>query len=698
MVCLFALAAMLTRPLTVTVASDGLTTRELVLVLTSQSETKLECDGILAKEPLCVDFADQPLEAVMKNLALVVGGEWKEDRGVRRLTRSAKLRKQLQDEQSKAVSEAFSNMMKKAKAEVDKLPPFDKATARRDVDTRWMNELDQAAFTQANRQVSMTNLAYRTGILLVDKIGPSTLAEMPVGARVVYSDLPTKAQTPFPKGCAPLIKGLLDGAALMLQEKRVLGNVPVSRFGEMPQVGTGDLAQYKKSYFAVRRNSQLGFTFELAAFDASGDSIIEAEWRYPSGSVRLAGALPGKGEPLVLTDRVKSLSNLTCDVGAAWASGRPYTRSDGSTTFLSNYMSMSESQKVPGDWGTGAIIFDPVKNEPLGYVFGTLMRQTAKALKKPMIATVSDGMLFSFCQGLNMGAMKTTDDVLALLTQSHVPEEARVPLARIMPGDDWLLVRPAQLLPAQAARFDRMAAREFIQAIKAKGGAQLEDALGYVRKSGMPAGFASLDVVLISHANPSVEASSVTRMLSSPMELLMRLDGVADDKTTFGRLKTEARTVIEQWVYSDPNFRRELGGGFPGGKRITSEPTEVFPNGIPINAEVVISTRRDQALIGTAESGYVFAMQPEDFAWQESMGGKSPFGGEDRPPRKYVSYRAAQQREVTVKVHFSESLVTTRTLREVLPIAGSTFGPFDALPKELKQRIDEARTAMKSGG
>ncbi|MBX7135666.1 MAG: hypothetical protein K1X67_23610 [Fimbriimonadaceae bacterium] len=698
MVCLLALAGTLTVDAVVTVQADALTTRALVQALASQSGQKLECDGLLAKEPLCVDFEGQPLEDVMTNLALVVGGEWKEDRGIRTLTRTSKVRKQLQDEQAKSVAETFSNMMKKAKAEVDKLPPFDQATAKRDVDTRWLNELDQAAFTQANRQVSMTNLAYRTGILLIDRIGPASLAQMAVGARIVYTDLPTKVQTPFPKGCAPLLKGLLDGAALMLQEKRVLGNAPVSRFGEMPQIGTGDLAQYKKSLFAVRRNSQLSFTFELAAFDAAGDTIIECEWRHPSASVRLAGALPGKGEPLVLTDRLKNLSNLTSDVGAAWASGRPYTRPDGSTTSLSNYMSMSESQKMPGDWGVGAIISDPVKNEPLGYVFGPLMRQAAKAVKKPMIASVSDGTLFSFCQGLNMGAMKTADDVLALLAQSHVPEEARVPFARVISSDDWLLVRPAQLLSAQAARFDRMAARDFMQAIKAKGGAQFEDTLAYVRKSGMPAGFASLDVVLISHANPSVEASSVTRMLNSPMELLMRLDGFGNDKATFARLTPEARAVIEQWVYSDPSFRRELGGGFPGAKRMASEPTEVFPNGIPPDTEIEISTRRDHALVGTAESGYVFSMQPEDFAWHESMGGKSPFGGEDRPPRKFVSFRAAQQRDVTVKVHFSESLVTTRTLREVLPVAGSAFGPYDALPKDLKERINEARAAMKARG
>jgi hypothetical protein len=314
-----------------------------------------------------------------------------------------------------------------------------------------------------------------------------------------------------------------------------------------------------------------------------------------------------------------------------------------------------------------------------------------------MIATISDGALYSFCQALNMRSMKTVDDVLTLIAQLHVPEEVRVPLARIMPGNGWLLIRPAQLLSAQAARFDRMAARDFIHAIKAKGGAQLEDALAYVRKSGMPAGLASLDVVLISHANPSVEASSVTRMLSSPLELLMRLDGLANDKTTFGRLKPEARAVIEQWVYADPNFRRELGG-FPGAKRVTTEPTEVLPDGIPTVTEIEISNRRDLALIGTAESGYVFAMQPEDFAWQESMGRKSPFGGEDQPPRKFKSFRAGTQRDVNITVRLSESVVTTRSLREVLPLADSVFGPYDALPKELKQRVDEARVAIKAGG
>jgi len=52
MVCLLALAGMLRIDAAVTVQADALTTRAFVQALASQTGQKLECDGLLAKEPI----------------------------------------------------------------------------------------------------------------------------------------------------------------------------------------------------------------------------------------------------------------------------------------------------------------------------------------------------------------------------------------------------------------------------------------------------------------------------------------------------------------------------------------------------------------------------------------------------------------------------------------------------------------------
>src|SRR3712207_545206 len=91
---------------TLTCRFDAIRTDALIQELAKQSGRALACDAMLAAEPVVADFADQPLDAVTKQLAWVVGGEWVKRGETLVLTRPNALRLQQAREEDQKVREA----------------------------------------------------------------------------------------------------------------------------------------------------------------------------------------------------------------------------------------------------------------------------------------------------------------------------------------------------------------------------------------------------------------------------------------------------------------------------------------------------------------------------------------------------------------------------------------------------------------
>lgn len=666
---------------TVTFQADAISTKDFIREMARQSGSRLECDPLIGVEPIAVRFEDRALDEVLDVLATVVAAEWRESDGVRRLTRSPVFRRTQEALERRKVESLLQSMLEKAVEQVAKLPEFSAEDAKKFLDTKWLDNIDAAAFNTTMVALNKSTPAYRATVEFMAAIGSKRLAQMPIGSREVWSDRPTPMQQLLPKEAAGALKRLTTRVQLAIDTARSTkaGQSGLGAF----MIGSGDPDRMGKTLFAVFRRGFMQFSAELVVVDEAGTVLITGRPRFPESAGSPSPGLRHEGTKLEVSEASKALAAIMTDIGYAWAAGREVTLADGTKTAISMGMSAREQAGLPLDGGMGAVLGDPLLHDPLGYAFGPVSMQAGEG--RPTIVSLSDDALVSFMNALRLGMITTVGDVRSFLLQDTMPADQRVPLAESPIREGWYLVRPLLPLGSQSARFDRAAARDFIRSIRAAGGPSIGAARKYVMAKGVLPSLRSLDYALLSHAAHAADRGAVERLLRSPLDLLVHLPPNASGELPVAQLPADAKKVIERWVFWD--YRATEGRNETV---LDAEPTEAFPRGLPAGASVHVQWRSDLGLFATAKSGYHFAMQPEELAWHEISPNPTGFEGK----RVLESFRPATIREVRATLRLTEEKTQTRSVREVLPVADTKPGPLGTLPKEWLERLEQAKKTM----
>jgi hypothetical protein len=704
---LAALVALCGTAPTVSFHSNGLPTKALVQVLADLTGRRLSVDALVGAEPIVADLQNVGIDPVLAKLAEVLGAEWIDQGNERKLTRTSVLRAKQAREDRAAMAVIWKKLIGEGSARAASLPKFDEREAERLFDGKKRDSLTQAQWSQEVAHLSTTNPAARAVAELMATLSPEAIAQMELGERKVYSDAATRTQVQLPAKTKSTLSSLMQRSNLLLSAKERAPSGG-TRIGGFPEVGPGRPEDYGKTVFAIRKVDSLRLLYSLVVVDREGQRILRASGNLPDSWAASATLYSIKGSPLEITKEIRALAKLSSEAGVASASGRPVVLPDGTRTFASQWTLQSEIDGEPVDRGQGALLSDPVANDPIGYVFGRLMRQAANRRKRNLLATVPDSALFPLARDVGFNQIGTEEALFESLDHRHLPEGQRMPSAVIEEDERWLLVRPAFPSVSQQTRFNRLAAKELIAAIRGQGSILIENAVRYISKTPSLPAIRSIDAILIAHANPNVDRTGVHQALQTPIEFLAAA-GPSGWQALVGRtlpysdLSPNLKQIVSRWVFWSSNLERQAEMAMPEMQPtkpppgpLAYEPTEIFPAGLPPQTPIRISVLELPAVVARSSSNNTFNLSIYSLAWADSF--EDPFRDDAKVPaakRVLETFRPATQRQYTITLHLPNGLTETRSIVETVPRPGAAEFSRGQLPDFMLQELEAAKKLLR---
>ncbi|GEM_PF-4372085 len=693
---MIAFALLLVADPAINYSSDAVRLEKLLADIGKQTGQTLRCSANIAAEPIIIDVHDVPFSVLKTKLADFIGGSWKDNE----LTLSSEdlLRQQRADQ--KRIEDDLNAEIEEAAKAAANFPAFDDAEAKRLMGNERINQLPEADMYAEVNYLSKSNPAARFAVKLLKKIGAQTLAQIGISERVVYSDKPTRMQRAIPITALEDVAQLQKDAALMSAVAKQM-KYEHSYYGGLPGVGQGDAERPNKLLFALTRRSPaiIRYTLVLAAED--GTTILDCENALPSDWTANSPNL-GKGTRLQITDDLDSLAKLQSEVGVAAAGGGSRKASDGTMISFGTYTLQSELDGVTQDRGFEKILSDPVENDPIGLVCGELIRQWAKNKNCQLLATIPDDSVFQFCSLFKWRRIRTDNDVQLYFSDPTVGHSG-APYCDVASDNEWLIMKPRYYSWVRSSRFDRAAARNMIQSVKSKGTATVDDGVLFCTKTNYSSSGFGLAKLSISHANPSVDRIQVETVLRSPVNFFAALGqsrwkNVVGQSLRLGSLPPEAKAIVVRWVFSASGMRKSSQDWYSY-ERVTpatSDPTEIFADGIPESCIVNVSVVQRPAMIAKTNTRHVIGMSVFDYA---EFSSRSSYKLNERGDvRTIESVMPVTQNWYTITVSLPGDYVVERTMTEMVPAPGAAFVALDQIPNELKKAIESAKKDLGIGG
>jgi len=205
----------------ISLEAEFLKTEDVVARISQKSGIEMTAVGDLRRYPLYLSVHNVPVSEIMPKIALVTGGEWQKRGTGWVLSADATLKFQ----QEKLADPQRENRIKRAlETELNFLADRPELTERSALLNR---EATRAA--QADNQPGPANPGpHQQAILkLLAKIGPTTLAQIKAGTRIVFSNRPNAVQSRLPGNNSEIL-------VRFIRESAILANLPpLRRDGEI---------------------------------------------------------------------------------------------------------------------------------------------------------------------------------------------------------------------------------------------------------------------------------------------------------------------------------------------------------------------------------------------------------------------------------------------------------------------------------
>jgi hypothetical protein len=685
--------------ITISFKADGVPVSALVEAMREQSREQIVCDPVVAFEPIVVDIEDVPLREVQDRLAEVIGAEWIRTADEQRLTRSSTLKFQQEREDQRRISEHWSKIVDAWQKRLSSEDALSVSAAQQFFDSERLGNLPESARSAEMQRLNDASPVARAACAMAKQIGPEAMAKIEIGERVVYSNFPTPMQRALSDKAAPVLARLAKAAITVSEAKRKQIPAQIVLSG-LPDTDNGNPADPGKTIFVLTKSELHRIRWAIIMADSEGRKIIGGSGSVPDTLRSLSSPLAPKGEALEISQETRNLGKLTSEAGVLSASGSSITLPSGESVQFSMWVPHNEMDNEPQDRGLGSIISDPVRNDPIGYVFGRFVRQLGNREKRHVLASAPDSLLYFLGRWIAWGQPMTDTGFEALIAGSLGSSDGDVPYCSISRREGWLLVKPGFLSVARRTRFNRTAARSLIEEIKRNRCASIENAVQYVAKTPETPSIRSVDSILISHASPDVDRTSVSALLTSPIDFFVAAgpsawSQLAGRDVPMSQLTSAMRRILHGWVYWQNRQAQEMEWGLSGSSEkgaFWHEPTEYLPNGLPPDLVVKIRLLQSPAVIAKSTRNQHFAMSVYSWAFLEFMGGVPLEGPSEK--RKLESFRPAVERVYTISLQLPQSRLVCRQLSEKVPWPGAAV-PRDQLPSELLEKYERAKSLIK---
>lgn len=506
-------------------------------------------------------------------------------------------------------------------------------------------------------------------------IGPSTLAQIGRGDRVVFSSRPTRLQRQLPAGAVSAVQARMEENRVYRAAQRELGvEEPMEPL--MPDASEPEAAL---ALLAVEGEEMIGLGVleaTLAIYDSAGRKIgssqtslgpidedfekdLEQDLKPKEGDVEIVFGEESKELVEFATDQRKERQDATV---VRWRDRM---------THMDRY-------------------------EPLSYGATDLVFSLGTSLKMNTIAVLPD--LFVMLGPSSLGPKLTVRALMTFLNS--------LPLVTVKEDGTWLTMRPTFLSESRATRTDRQSASKFLAASLKEGWPSLATLAGYVAATDT----LSFDNLAIMLSN-AVGMRTPFEPISSGDQKWLRFFGrlapnqLASLRTTgitVGSLAPHQAEPLRQLVFgadpalqsSDSGSARETGGM---SSDLRLEPTQTL-DGLPGDALVTMTVEPKTLLMTIREPESTFLPQPVELsqaAW-EIMASQEP----ERYPwirdeKPIVAYRLQQESTVNLVLRLKPGLMAVGVLHD-----RRAPGPplaYKDLPEAIRQQLEKQIEAVRKG-
>lgn len=554
--------------------------------LSTQTGQTLVANPPMNKEIIVLSVHAKPLDEVMARLAQVTLSRAEKTPKGWKLIADPRVReaesRRLLSARIDEISRAQRSLLQRMESE----PPFDTKSLVKQV-VSWEerfgrndNQPDSRPATDAMRLAAPGNRAMRR---IVASLDPVTLAQIPIGGCLVFSNLPRRMQLRLDPAVA---KSGLEQAAT---EQTAWANV--YRNGGVPErngymIGgdpRGDTEPFEAAdarfvLKATRINPGELPSFQGFCVDREGTILLSA-YTYLGRDLAKAPPAPKAPVPEIDEPELKFTDEAIAHTGSLPAL-------------------ISPLPARPLSPAMRQVMLDPARNEPLGFAVSELLIGAAKSRKADLVACVPDFAIeWLRFFGDGKGGFR-----------SHKPSLLLPHLfgATLDIQNDWLSLRPNDDAPG---RTNREALANLLRSIDREGCIRLDPYAEFVSSSEDLIG-----ETISHHLCEAIAPGSSTahgNTLGESLRLYSDLGPVVRQRLRKGErlrvkdLPAAVRSRLETIIFrrNPPDFvffARDIRLS-----RFLGDPTEILPNGLPEDSEIAMEvTSEDALLVETNDSNY----------------------------------------------------------------------------------------------
>lgn len=701
MVAFLAVLALAQSP-TVSFAADATTVGLLVQDLNRQTGQTLQVAPNVASEPLIVDFENRPLSDVLPRIAKIAGAEWVEKDGISTLSRPRELEQLLAKEERVKVIALIQKKLATCLKEVEAQPPLDAKEAELLADRYRLTKLTEKELDQELDRLLGNNPVTWCATRFLASADPSLLARIPVGERRVFSDRPTAMQQSVKSTGIEALKILR--AQLKLMEaagKKLVGRKGrIMNWAGAPTIGPAWISEgYGKTNFAVTRKGLFTFEVQLTMVGEDGRAILTGEANIPSYLRSYRYVAAHKGDPITVSEATTAFTSAAGQLGVSEASSTEITV-NGKKIIAHFWIPFEEKDGRPPQTG-GPAMQDPVRYDPMGVVYGGLLREVAHRKQRNLLVTLSDGTLVQLIRLLRYASIKTDGDVLSNLTFDSLPEAERNPSVEIAEDNDWMTVQPVTPNSARTGRISRTALKALLDNMRSSGTLSMVEANRFVKAIGYVPSYGSLAWPYITHVTECPGAAQAGFTFNTALPFVASLTPQQWSTLENGALRVANLTsyqqkVVANWVYRDFNYTDLLNGqpranGLDFLYPLRGEPTEMFPNGVPLNATLQMERTTEAGVIVSSVLGHRFEMNLASLAYMESQWTSNSSIAEKR---QVLGYLPIEMSGYKLHVRLRDDLKPDMTVQESKPKPGARYGSREALGEDALRLLSQYRQAL----
>ncbi len=672
----------------ITFTHTGAPLSVLLPALSKETGVKLEASGQMGSQIVAVRLKEATLTDTMAKIVWATGGEWEKIDGGFRLILPAAALKALTTRDHEAQVTEIKKFMAKLPEDKGPLSAEEAQSIAVELNGMLKQKGGFAALSDEKAVRHMIDLSIRipevrVAIIAAHAIPPSELANIPIDTSVTYSSRPNRSQRMMPAKALADIASLRNDWVFWIKACNSIADED-ERKQLLDQGGTHDAKALSqgaaKVLFRVFR-SDSGIEFDLRELDANGKEIL----RLPLGTEDVdfldADSRNGKGAP-------QSKEKLESSADA-----KEYSRIFGIDE--ENDSADPGEELLPRKW-LGKIASDP-NFEPLWLVGEELVR-LAELEDRNLVANLSDRSLEETANWVVESSMNP-EKLLDRLQGDGQQEVSRT--------EGWVTLRPTFPVLNDGRRCSRVALSHLVSTYLSKSRVGLVDLIHFAFESKAEPVFDSFDYTLISSLLDECGNSGLYSVMTTQGARLLRLLG-ALSADSIGRLEMEetlvfstadepARSMIIELLRSDDapikaiaDSPEKADSEEPEVSR--SDPTELFPNGIPPRIALRLSKKFEDVAVGNrgGEETPLASFSPREIAnyMSESATTGLDTGGKNTRGNLY---------RMGVRTSWKFSVMLTNEWKVDYYVVDMEFDPksprmpYGSLPKAYRDEADKAR-------